>query len=628
MRWWNPISRTAGLICALALVPGALASAKPAASVGKPPATSTVTCFTPEAQLGNCTVLADSLKAGRKRFDEGVRLEKQGDSAAALEQMEAAADNVPESIEFTTAREIIRQRLVFQHVQKGTDLTASGKAMEAQAEFETALSIDPDNIFAKERLSEALPPADVPKREPPQIVEDRGLLQVDPSAGLHDFHLKGDSNDLLTRVAATYGMTVMFDESVKGRPIRFDVDAVDFYTAMQLIGQMSKTFWTPLDSKQIFIATESDQNHKLYDRLVYRTFYIPGLPAQEMNDVITTLKTILDVKFVNAEPQNQTLSVRAPQRSMEAVNQLIESATAARPQMVLDVQVIEVSGNFTRNLGLNASPQFTLYNIPAGALAGLLGSGSQDLLNQLLSAGINSAAGAAALAALLGQAQNAANSIFSQPLATFGGGTTLFGLSLPSTSLQFAVNKSDVKSLTRSTLRVSHGDTASLHIGSRYPVLTSSYSASFSNSPISGLFNNGTIRQPTPSFNFEDLGLVVKVKPYLHAGGDVTMEMELELKALGGQSFNGVPVISNRQYKGTIRLADGEPAVMTGIVTTSEQRGYHGVPVAGQLPLLRELTSGSTRDDTEDELLVIVTPHRVRDAHEEAGSEIYFSPAH
>ncbi len=623
MQLWCSISRKALLLCALLPV---MVSAKASPSA-KAPATSGVLCITQQAQMGSCQVPAAALAAGRKSFDEGMKLEKQGQSAAALQQMEDAADKVPQSIEFTTAREVIRQRLVFQHVQTGTDLTAQGHLVEAAAEYQTALSIDPDNIFAKERLTETMAPEPVAKRLPPQLIEDRGVLQVEPSAERHEFHLKGDSNDLLTRIAATYGMSVVLDENVKGRPIRFDLDATDFYTTMHVLGQMTKTFWTPLDRNQIYIAPESDQNHKLYDRMVYRTFSLPGMPAQEINDLISALKTILELKFVTAEPAEETLSVRGPQRSMEAVQQLVEEAGVGRPQLVLDVQILEVSGDFTRRLGLNASPQFTLHNIPPSALAGLLGAGSQDLLNQLLQSGVNSQAGMAALAALLAQQQGQQNSLFSQPLATFGGGATLFGLSLPSAGLNFSVSKSDVRSLTRSTLRAAQGDTASLHIGSRYPVLTSSYTANFGNLPVSGLFSSGVVSAPPPSVNFEDLGLVVKVKPYVQAGDEVTMEMELELKALGPVSLNGIPVISNRQYKGTIRLAEGEPALMTGMVTSSEQKGYNGVPFLGELPLLKELTSNSSREETDNEILVLVTPHVIREGNTNAGREVYLTPA-
>ena len=560
----------------------------------------TVTCLAQDAQLTTCPVPAQSLASAHKLFEEGVRLEHQGRYDVALRRFEAAAQQVPESVEFSTAREIVRQRLVFDHIEKGNAQIAGGHAIEAEAEYQTALSIDPDNTFARERLEEAMPvPATAP-RQPVEIVEDSGLLEIKPKAGVQDFHLRGDSRDVLTKVAGAFGVTVIFEDNVRSRPVRFDIEQVDFYTAMQTVSDLTRTFWTPMDAQQVYIAPENPENHRLYDRMVYRTFYMPGTPLAEMTDVVTTLKTIFDLRFVNLQVQSATISVRAPQRSMDSVTQLIESLSYGRPQVVLDVQVIEISRAYTRNLGLDGSPQFNLFNIPAGALAGLLGANSQDLINQLIAGGGINQAGNTTLAALLAQLQSQQSSLFSQPLATFGGGKTLFGVALPATSFNFAVSDSDVRSLQRSTLRAASGDTATMKIGSRYPILNSSFAPIFNSASISRLIGNNSFRAPFPSFNFEDLGLLVKAKPSIHEGGDVTMELEMELKALGTQSFNGVPVISNRQYKGTIRVQDGEPAVLVGMVTSSEQKSYHGVPGVGQLPLLRELTSGSSHEHEED----------------------------
>src|SRR5205814_4357076 len=158
--------------------------------------------------------------------------------------------------------------------------------------------------------------------------------------------------------------------------------------------------------------------------------------------------------------------------------------------------------------------------------------------------------------------QSQQNSIFSQPLATFGGGKTLTGVSLDQLSAQLSLNQSWVKTLDHATLRTSQANDATFRMGSRFPILNASFAPIFNTSAISRVLQNNTFQAAFPSFNYEDLGLTIKAKPAIMASSDVGLQLEVNLRSLAGASINGVPVIGNREYKGSITLADGEPAVV------------------------------------------------------------------
>ncbi|MFZ0759914.1 MAG: hypothetical protein WAM69_08205, partial [Candidatus Sulfotelmatobacter sp.] len=111
--------------------------------------------------------------------------------------------------------------------------------------------------------------------------------------------------------------------------------------------------------------------------------------------------------------------------------------------------------------------------------------------------------------------------------------------------------------------------------------------------------------------SYEDLGLSFKAKPVIHGDGDVTMTIQLQVRSLTGQSSNGVPVISNQEYQGGIRLRDGEPAVVAGELTTNDQLAMSGVPGIAALPGLNQGLADNNRMKEEDELLIIITPHVV-----------------
>ena len=117
--------------------------------------------------------------------------------------------------------------------------------------------------------------------------------------------------------------------------------------------------------------------------------------------------------------------VRAPRNILDAATRLLEGLGDSRPQVMLDVHVYEITNSLTRNMGLQIPNNFQLFNIPVGALAALGGQNIQGLINQLISSGGINQANSQALSGLLAQLQGQQNSIFSQPLATFGGGLTL-----------------------------------------------------------------------------------------------------------------------------------------------------------------------------------------------------------
>lgn len=123
------------------------------------------------------------------------------------------------------------------------------------------------------------------------------------------------------------------------------------------------------------------------------------------------------------------------------------------------------------------------------------------------------------------------------------------------------------------------------------------------------MLGNQTYVPPFPSVSYEDLGLSLKAKPTVHGNGDVSLQVELQVRSLTGQSSNGVPVISSREYKGGINLKDGEPAVVAGQISENDTRSMTGLPGLGFLPLLNQAMVNNTKQYQTDELMIIITPH-------------------
>ncbi len=595
-------------VCLLAAMLGVPALAGNDATLG----TSIISCGNGVPGGVNCVPSNKDLKQARNAYAHGLKLQDHKHLEEAFAQFDEASRLVPLDILFFSAREVTKSQLVFHHTERGDAFLAAAQREQAAAEFRAALELDPDNAYIQQRLEEATPHPAAPRLEGiPAMLADASEIHLQPKAERATFHYRGDVRGLFTELASAYGVNAEFDDSVQAKTVRFYVDDVDFFTALGLASRVSKTMWTALDAQQLLIAADTTENHKQFDRMSLATFAVPGATTpQEATELVTSLRNICDFQKINSG-QGGTVEVRAPQATLRACTKLLGQLTSERPQVALEIEVYQISHNLTRNIGLHIPDTFNMYNIPVAALAALGGQSISSLVNQLISSGGINQAGSSALSGLLAQLQGQQNSIFSQPLATFGGGLTFSGVSLDQFIATLSLNESWARTLDRVTMRAAQGNEANFHLGERYPILNASYSPIANSPAISAVLGNLSYVPPFPSVSYEDLGLNLKAKPVIHGNGEVSMTLELQVRSLTGQSANGVPVISNKEYKGSIRLRDGEPAVVAGEISSSDQRSMSGIPGLGAIPGLNQAMVNNSLTKEDDELLIMITPHVV-----------------
>ena len=118
---------------------------------------------------------------------------------------------------------------------------------------------------------------------------------------------------------------------------------------------------------------------------------------------------------------------------------------------------------------------------------------------------------------------------------------------------------------------------------------------------------------------------VLKAKPLVHNNSDVALELEMQFRTLGSTNTNGIPDILNREFKGGILIKEGEPAVVAGMLSQSDQRSLNGLPVFSNIPGFGVLTSQNTRQEEDDELLILITPYIVRSSERSEAPEIWIN---
>jgi type II secretory pathway component GspD/PulD (secretin) len=559
-----------------------------------------------------------------KALEKAARLADTGHYGEAERLLNDLVASAPGEASYRVALEAVRQKQAGELMQAGDRALSQGLTADAQRLFAQAYTIDPKNEYARQRFTDARAGLPGPKVEVLQAAEE---IRLAPKVGLRSFDYRGDTRGLFDRLAREFGLSVEFDSSFQSRPVRFTLPSVDFTGALRGATIVSDAFIVPLAPDKFLVAADRPEERRRLERFSLRTFMVPDAASPtDLIEVVNVLRMIFDIRQIMPNQATASVTVRAPGYVLDAAQRLLEDLSQGRPEILVDVQVLQISRSYTTNIGTNLPLQFSAFNVNTELRNVVSDPNLQALIDRLAAGGQLSPADAAALAALAAAAQNA-NSPLLQPFATFGGGTSRTGVVIPPASVNFKLNSSDVRIFQRVTMRAQHGKPATYRIGDRYPVLTGTFSPlTVLNLPPS-LQQQSNSQPLVPSFNYEDLGITFKTTPSATAEGEIRLDFDLSLRALAGQSFNGVPAISNRQYIGSMNVMEGETSVISGMVNTTEQRTLRGLPLLSQIPGLRHAFSTTSNDKQDAQLLLLVTAHRARSGHGSPDPEIMLPPA-
>lgn len=560
-------------------------------------------------------VSKEDRKAAEKQFKDAQDLQRAGRPDEALVAVLKAEELVPGNVEFMTMGEMLRQQIVGEHMEAGNHLAAAGDSMGAAQRFRMALSIDPQNAYAAQRLHDVDPPdGDAEHKHVLQLLASVDQINLEPAPGRKNFHFQGDTRQLYSQIGAAFGVFMEFDQNLTSRVVRFDLDNVDFYTATDVAGKMTKSFWSPVSNNTAMVAGDTPETRKQYERLALRTFYVGNVSAQtDLNDLVNVMRTIFDMKFVSIQPGQNTITVRAPREQVEAAASMLDNLMDAKPEISLEVKEFEIDTDRTRDMGLNLPTSFQVFNIPS-EIRRVLGSDAQSVIDQLNKTGSidPSKISPTALA-------NLAGSPLLGPFLIFGKGNGLTGITAPPISAKLAFNSSVATNLEDMTLRAIDGEAATFRVGTRFPVVNST----FSNVAVS---TRGQVQVGnTPQFTYEDLGITLKATPHYHSNGDITLAMDLKVQGLGTLLVNSIPDITSRSYVGTITVHDGEQSVIMGMLSEQELRSVQGFPILSSLPLLKNVLSTNSKERIHNELLIVITPHVVRKPFHDRGSSVFWN---
>lgn len=412
----------------------------------------------------------------------------------------------------------------------------------------------------------ALPPVtELDRREAERLLPPP---ELEFAPGRRTLTLEGDARALFQQGAQACGWEAVFDADYPAEPRqRLQILEADCRELLDQLRHATGSFVVPLSPRRFLVARDTPQKRAELEPVVAITIPIPHpVSLQEAQELARTVQQAMEITKLGFDSQRRLVLMRDRVSKVRPAQALFEQLLAHKAQVVVELQMIEVDRSRVLSYGIRWPGEFPLYNFarifhavlptPVGAARGLL----------------------------------------------FGGGRTLFGIGIGDAELLANLTESSAQTLLEAELRSVAGQPASLHVGDQYPVMTAGYFGYTWGLPAF---------TPPPSFQFADLGLVVKYTPYVHGPEEVTLELEAEFKLLAGESVNGIPLLSNRRVASKVRLRQGEWAVVAGLMNTSEAHTIRGLAGLSRLPVLGPLFRQNSATQDSSEVLILLKPRVV-----------------
>jgi general secretion pathway protein D len=550
-------------------------------------------------------------KKGDKNFKRGMQYEQsqQWDKAAQEFTLAVAADpsNMEYQLHFRRASFNASQT----YMQQGRSLSERGDFVGAYNAFRQAYGYDPVNELAVSEMERMLRLQAVKEGRTTTGTGNgngNGTRNGEPEIGsaspsaaavqpqdftpreqqLRIINYNGDLKTLIRSLADQLNLNVIFDRQsfTQTRPIDINLKDVTTAQALDYVFLQEGLFFQKLSRRTILVADQARRPQ--YQQLVLRTFFLSNMKP---NDARTLVQQAIPPSvgrpqtIVVPDEATNSLTVRDTAENVRLIGDLLQSIDKDRAEVVMDVNIYEVSKNDLLAFGnqINA----TLDN-------GLGGSPGFSLLTD--NGVLSSAARGVSLASQVG-----------------GVPTSLAAaLVIPPSVLRAFQSKDNTKLIASTQVHAFNGEESTARIGQRVPVQTAqAYPFGVQTGTPSPGIGNPFPSGGFPVINYEPTGLTLKFTPQVFPNLDVQVKMNIEQKDVLGASTL-TPTFTERTMTGTARVQNNRTMMLASISTDVETRGRRGIAFISGLPLIGRLFTAPTRDIRKVDIVISVTPRVLR----------------
>ncbi|HSZ16036.1 MAG TPA: cohesin domain-containing protein [Terracidiphilus sp.] len=536
-------------------------------------------------------------QSAKSYYKQGSAAEAREDYDTAFNAFQKAYSMAPKDLSYKEAYYRVQIPAASLHMKNGRRLMQTGDEQGALTEYLRALEIEPGDEAAQQEINKirALHKEKIPEDGTgvPQMASQQTELdtmaapvQLQPMSNEPlTLHMVEDSKIVYQAVGKAAGVNVLFDPDYTGKRIQVDLNNVSLLDALRIVGTLSNTFWRPVTNNTIFVAANTRSKRAELDEEAVQTFYLTNAWQQnDLTDVQTAIRNVLPNAHAYGVASQNAIVMRGTPDELLLAQKLVNDLDKARPEVVVDIAVLEVSKNWERTLGI-AWPQSAAVTLqsPTSSTSTTCPTGSTTCTPGSTSTNPT----------LYNLAHLNSND---------------FAVNIGTATANALLTDSNTKTLQNPRIRSTDGQKATMKIGSRIPIATGSFQ--------SGV---GVAAAVTPlaetQFQYIDVGVNIEMTPTVHYNHDVTMKLAIEVSSESNNvTIEGVtePIIAQKKSEQTIRLHEGDATVLTGILNQQDIQSWTGIPGLSSIPILKYLFGSKDHQITDDEIVFLLVPHIVR----------------
>ncbi len=555
--------------------------------------------------LSPTSVLAAGGNDGKKHFKLGMDAEVAEQWDKAVEEFALSVADNPKNPEYRLHYTRALFNASQMYMKRGTSLANEKDYAGAYLAFRKAYGYDPVNELAKSemermlRLQQAVIDGENPDNKTNGnsngVGSSNGGVQLVPTGyqkqptpdtvvpqkleRLRDVPFPGgvDLKFLIKELAKDLDLNVLFDsDSFRGsenRKISIELKNVTAAKALDYIFLQENLFFQKVGPRTIMVASQNRRQN--FQQLVLRTFYLANADPKEVADLIRTAIPAQPGRtptIALIDKATNSLTIRDTEENIRLIGKLISSLDKDRAEVVMDVQIYEVSKTELMQFGTQIGDSATLSNL-GGTNRGVVGlAGNNGIIGR----------------------------------TSFG-----LGLVIPAISFQALQNKDNSKLIASTQIHAFNNEDSSARIGQRVPVRSATISNGFNNAGTTPNNNSGGFVGDV--YNYEQTGLTLKFKPIVFPNQDVQVAMEIESKdVVPTATASGNPIFTERTIKGTARIQNNKTLMLASVAQGKESNGRTGIPLLGLIPVLGRLFSAPKKDNQQVDVVIAITPRVIR----------------
>jgi len=530
---------------------------------------------------GSAALLALCLLAGgcaaSSALHRGNAAEHRQDYDLAVVEYAKAIRLNPDDANTRAALERAKLRASQDHFNRGRRFAATGKLDQALVEYQVAAELNPSDgqldrelletrnklrakiAVAREGKTELQTLMDRTRELPPPGMDLPAGVKMPASLTFRD----AASRDVFTAISRLANISVIFDSTFRDTPVTVDLRNATLDDALTTVSGATRTFFRVTAPKTIIVIPDTPAKRREYEEEIVKTFYLSNADLKETMDL---LRMVLDARRISPTTATNALTIKDSPERIAAASRVINAIDKARPEVIIDVELIEVDRTKLQEYGLQiASP----------GSPGINGSVSID----------NGTTGIS-LSALRNLSQS-----------------DILLANLPSLYYRLLKSDTNTRTLANPQLRTTDGVGATARFGDQVPVPVTTFA------PIA---TGGVSQQPITSFNYQNIGVNIDITPRTHHDDDVSLQLKIAVTNISGTGFGGLPTFGNREITTVIRLRDGETNMLAGLIRDEERHSLDGLPGLSDLPLVGHLFGHTTKSITQTDVILTLTPHIIR----------------